>query len=218
MKIKQDKGQKFRQSLLKWSREHCRHFEWRVQRTPYRVFIAETILRRTTSKAAARIFIYFIRKYPSLHQLVRASKKELIMDLKPIGLYHQRSNGLIQAAKYIEEVHHNNFPRTLDELLKVPHIGEYAARCILSFGMGVPVPVVDSNVIRVMSRVFRDTLGPRPSINQVMIFLSDLIPQEDHELFNYGLIDLGALICTYRSCSHEKCPFSDICDYKRVTY
>ena len=215
MDLKQNKKRKFIRSLLKWSRNNCRHFEWRVQRTPYRVLIAETILRRTTSKAADRIFIYLIRKYPSIHQLAIASKKELAKDLKPIGLYHQRSTGLIQAAKFIEEIYSGVIPKSLYELIRVPHIGDYAASCILSFGMGVPVPVVDSNVIRVISRVFRDEVGARPSVKEVIKFLSDFIPQKDHDLFNYGIIDLGALICTYRSCGQDRCPFVNICDFKR---
>ncbi|MGA2934664.1 MAG: hypothetical protein ABSD81_05865 [Methanomicrobiales archaeon] len=217
MEINQQRRHKFSRSVILWSRKHRRHFAWRSRRTPYRIFIAETILRRTTSKAAGRVFNKIIRKYPSIHRLARSSSEELSEDLRPIGLYYQRSIGLIQAAKFIEERHCGNFPKTLEELLKVPHIGEYAARCILSFGMGDPVPVVDSNVIRVTSRVFRDILGEQPSVKQVIEFLSGIIPQKDHQLLNYGLIDLGALVCTYRSCNSQKCPVSGICEFKNTS-
>lgn len=202
----------FIRRLLKWSRNNYRHFEWRINRDPYRVFIAETLLRRTTSKAADRIFKEFIRKYPSIQTLLLIDPDRLVEDLKPIGLYQQRSKGLLDAALFINQNYGGQFPIKLDELLTVPHIGEYAARCILSFGMGKPVPVVDSNVQRVISRVFMNTVGPRPNLSKVIGFLTDIFPKKSHVMFNYGLIDFGSLICTYRSCGGINCPLISICD------
>lgn len=203
----------FVRRLLPWARTNYRHFEWRNNRDPYRVFVAETLLRRTTSKAADRIFCEFIEKYPSIRDLARTDPEVLAEDIRPIGLYQQRSKGLIQAACFLDQYYDGKFPVTLDELLDVPHIGEYAARCILSFGMGIPVPIVDSNVQRVISRVFEDTVGPRPSVGLVTKVLSEMVPKKSHVEFNYGLIDFGSLVCTYRSCGGIECPMRPICDY-----
>jgi len=203
----------FVRRLLPWAQTNYRQFEWRNNRNPYRVFIAETLLRRTTSRAADRIFCKFIEKYPSIHDLARTNHEILAEDIRPIGLYQQRSKGLVQATCFIDRNYNGNFPATLDELLLVPHIGEYAARCILSFGMGIPVPVVDSNVQRVISRVFEDTIGPRPSLGRITTILSEMVPRKSHVEFNYGLIDFGSLVCTYRSCRGIECPMSPICDY-----
>jgi len=203
----------FVRCLLPWARINYRNFEWRNNRDPYRVFVAETLLRRTTSKAADRIFCKFLERYPSIHELVRADPNVLAEHIRPIGLYQQRSKGLVRAACYLNEKYNGKFPVTLDDLLGIPHVGEYAARCILSFGMGIPVPVVDSNVQRVISRVFEDTVGPRPSVRHITTILLELLPKKSHVEFNYGLIDFGSLVCTYRSCHRVNCPMRAICDY-----
>lgn len=203
----------FVKRLLPWAKANYRPFEWRNNRNPYRVFIAETLLRRTTSKAADRIFCKFIERYPSIHDLARTNPEILADEMRPIGLYQQRSRGLVQAACFLDRNYNGNFPATLDQLLIIPHVGEYAARCILSFGMGIPVPVVDSNVQRVIFKVFEDTVGPRPSLGPITSLLSEMVPKKSHVEFNYGLIDFGSLVCTYRSCRGIECPMRPICDY-----
>jgi A/G-specific adenine glycosylase len=205
----------FVKRLLLWARNNYRQFEWRDNRDPYRVFVAETLLRRTTSKAADRIFYEFIERYPSVRDLARTEPEELANYIKPIGLYQQRSKAFVQAAYFLDQHYNGEFPVTLNELLDIPHIGEYAARCILSFGLGKPVPIVDSNVQRVISRVFEETVGSRPSLSRVTIFLSGMVPKKSHVSFNYGLIDFGSLVCTYRSCGGINCPMRAICDYVR---
>ena len=96
--------------------------------------------------------------------------------------------------------------------MKIPHIGSYSAACILSFGMNIPAPAIDSNGQRILSRVFKNTLEKDASFKKILDFSWGLVPHKDHVLFNYGLIDMGALMCTYRGCSKQKCPLNGICD------
>jgi A/G-specific adenine glycosylase len=208
-----NKKKKFNKILLKWVKENGRDFFWRYNRDAYKVFVAEFLLKRTTSKAAHRIFLQFLEKYPDLNTLAKSDLCELEKILKPIGLYKQKAKGIKEASEYLVNSCRGKFPKKFDELIKIPHIGNYTAACILSFGMGVSAPAIDSNGQRIISRVFKNSIGNCNTIKKILEFSWGLLPQKDHVLFNYGLIDMGALVCTYRGCSKENCPLKGICDF-----
>ncbi|KAF5066013.1 Adenine DNA glycosylase [anaerobic digester metagenome] len=212
MTIDKSKRDTFRQLLKDWATKEAREFSWRHDRTPYTVFVAEFLLKRTTSTAAHRQYQEFLKKYPSVRDLAAADVHDLEELIRPIGLHRQRAKGLKEAAEFIVEEYGGEIPDNFEDLLRVPHIGPYTAACILSFGFGVPAPAVDSNVDRVLSRVFKDKLGDRHSVKETFKLACELVPEEGHELFNYGLIDFGALVCTYRGCAGEKCPLKKICE------
>ena len=207
----------FTDTLVTWCRRECRDFPWRHNRTPYSIFVAEILLKRTTSKAASRVFNDFIARYPTIQVLASSDPYDLERLIAPIGLYKQRSAGLQEAAKYIISKFQGFFPSTLEALMSIPHIGKYTAACILSFGMNIPAPTVDSNADRVLKRVFMDELGVNASLNRVTGIAWDLLPSDEHVLFNYGLIDFGALICTYSSCCKRDCPLHKICHYFQLS-
>ena len=202
----------FNKNLIKWFKKNGRSFLWREKRDPYKVFVAELLLKRTTCTAAHRVYQQFIEKYPDLMVLSKASIANLENELKPIGLHKQRAKGIKEATAYLFESCSGKFPKKFNDLLKIPHVGNYSAACILSFGMDIPAPAIDANGQRVLSRVFKNTLGDDISLEKILDFSWGLVPQKDHVLFNYGLIDLGTLLCTYRGCSKELCPLCKICD------
>lgn len=207
-----NKKKKFVTTLLNWEKKFGRDFSWRQNRSPYNVFITEFLLKRTTSTAAQKFYIQFLDRYPTLFEIKRSNIHDLEQFLQPIGLQKQRSRGIKEAAEFIIKNYGGELPNTFDELIKIPHVGNYSAACILSFGMGIPAPAIDSNGVRVISNVFKNQLDPSISIKTILQFSWDLISPRDHTLFNYGLIDMGALLCSYRGCSKEKCPMRIICD------
>jgi A/G-specific adenine glycosylase len=207
-----NKKKEFNKILLSWAKKNKRSFFWREDRNAYNVFIAEFLLKRTTSKAAHRVFKKFLHNYPNLAILAATDIMEFEKVLEPIGLNRQRARGIKRAAEFLVERCGGKFPSSFKELLGVPHIGPYTAACILSFGMNVPSPAIDSNGQRILSRFFRDELGDQSSMKKVLEFSWTLLPKKEHVLFNYGLIDFGALMCTYRGCSKEICPFHTECD------
>lgn len=198
--------------LLDWAEGNLRYFDWRKDWNPYRVFVAEFLLKRTTSKAAERLYVTFICKYKNIHQLANAELEDLENDLRPIGLFKQRSKGMLEAAKYIEEKYEGLFPRNREQLVTIPHVGEYTAGCILSFGMDMPSYIIDSNIQRVLTRLFKNKLGNKYTYKDTTELARYLTPAESHKIYNYALIDFGAMVCTYRGCSGEKCPLRDYCD------
>ncbi len=213
MKIEDRRKEGFVTYLAKWEKENFRPFPWRKDTTPYRVFIAEVLLKRTTSKAADRVFNKFIEKFPDIESLNNAEVKDIENVLKPIGLYNQRGKGIKEAAQFIKEKYDGEFPGELKEILDIPHIGPYTGGAILSIGMNKPASMVDSNVIRVMTRAFKDVLSKNPTQNEVIKLVKELLPEKEHKCFNWGLIDLGSLVCSYRGCQKEECPVKDFCQF-----
>jgi A/G-specific adenine glycosylase len=212
MTVSEKRKNGFVTELIKWEKENFRPFPWRKDTIPYRVFVSEVLLKRTTSKAADRVFEQFLELFPDIGALYKADTDLIEEVLKPIGLYKQRAKGLKETAKYIVEECGGEFPRGYTELLKVPHIGPYTAGAIQSIGTGTPAPMVDSNVHRVITRAFRDLLPERSSQKAVTAIVLELLPEKEHEYFNWGLVDLGALVCTYRGCCRDTCPVKDFCN------
>jgi A/G-specific adenine glycosylase len=208
------KGQvkKFNKLLLDWTAHGLRDFPWRHDRTPFSIYVAELLLKRTTSTAALRVYGPFLEKYPTILSISEADEGDLVEVLRPIGLHKQRAKGFLESANVIVKKYNGEFPEDFGQLSEIPHIGPYTAACILSFGMDIPVPAVDSNVMRVLKNVFQRSLPEKAGINDYFELAQSIIPEDRHAEFNYGLIDLGAVICSYRGCKKELCPFKDICD------
>jgi A/G-specific adenine glycosylase len=171
-------------------------------------------LKRTTSKAADRVFNEFIEKFPNIKSLYEADISLIEEVLKPIGLYSQRAKGLKEAAEFLVDKCDGDFPKDLEKLLQIPHIGSYTAGAIFSIGMNKPASMVDSNVYRVISRVFKDLLSEKPTQKEVTQLVNTIIPEKEFKYFNWGVIDLGSLVCTYRGCCEEDCPVKEFC----ITY
>lgn len=217
MQIDNKRKDCFVTNLVKWEKENFRSFFWRENTTPYRVFISEVLLKRTTSKAADRVFNKFLELFPDIESLYKADIGIIEGILRPIGLYKQRAKGLKETAKVVVEEYGGEFPKEYASLLKIPHIGPYTAGAILSIGEGIPAPMVDSNVYRVISRAFEDLLPEKPTQKTMIEIVRELLPEKEHRYFNWGLIDLGALVCTYRGCNRDICPVKDFCDYCEKT-
>lgn len=203
----------FADAVIKWGQGRLRDFPWRDDTSPFKVFIAEILLKRTTSTAAVRVYTQFLNRFPDVASLAAAKVDDIEEVLKPIGLYKQRSAGLKEAVEYISDHYNGQLPSTYEDLLKVPHVGPYTAGAVASFGFGKPIPISDSNVQRVVKRVFRDLIGDKPSDKETLEILREIIPRGRPKLFNWSLIDIGSQVCSYRFLKCEECPLTKICYY-----
>jgi A/G-specific adenine glycosylase len=208
--------EKFQRAVLDWSTVNLRDFPWRRDRTAYKVLVSEILLRRTTASAVLRIYEDFMRRFPDAQSLVNADVGELESALSTIGYHKLRARMLKEVAKSILEEYNGSIPASRSELLRIPHIGPYVAGAILSLGYGKPAAMVDSNVQRILGRVFRDCLPPRPSLDLLQGVAEALVPEEHHEQFNLGLLDLGALVCRYDKPRCTSCPLNNICDSNMI--
>jgi len=201
--------------VIEWEKKNWVPYPWRVNRTPYKVLIAELLLKRTTRQAVSREFPKFIKRFPDLQSIYNATFEEVKEAFKNLGLYEQRARQLKQLAKVLVEEYGGRIPDSWEELIKLPGIGVYLAGAILSFGFGKRAPVVDSNVMRLISRL---TGLKSKRVKDYLDLLWKLVPEKDHDLFNYGLIDLGAVVCHYRRPRCEVCPLKDLCSYFNSTH
>jgi len=197
--------------VVAWEKENWVPYPWRVERTPYKVLIAEVLLRRTTRQAVSREFPRFIEKFPSIESLYVAPLEQVAEALKHLGLYWQRARQLKELAKVLVEKYGGKIPDDWEALAGLPGVGVYTAGAVLSFGYGKKAPVLDSNVARLLNRL---TGKMAWKAEKYLDFLRLLLPDEEVDYFNYGIIDLGAVVCHYRQPHCDKCPLRDLC----VTY
>ena len=203
----------FADRVLKWAEKNFSDFPWRRHRSPYEVLVAEVLLKRTTATAAARVYEDFLSRFPSPQHIVSASDEELVEALASVGLQRQRAHSMKQLAAWILSKHGGCVPRDLEELLEVPGLGNYSATAILSFGYDIPAAVLDTNVERILNRVFGNTLPPRPSWTLLREVATNLLPKDSHRHYNYGLLDLGRLICRYTDPRCGECPLASDCAF-----
>ena len=176
------------------------------------------LLKRTTATAAAKIFDDFLARFPSFEEISLASEDEIIGTFSKIGLQRQRAKSLRRTANWIITKHYGAIPNSLEALLKTPGLGSYSAAAILSFGFGVSTAIVDTNVERILNRVFLDSCPKRPTRNQFIQTAETLLPESDYREYNYGLLDLGRRVCRYTAPQCVQCPLNTICDFYGVNF
>ena len=200
----------WRRALLAWYRRHRRDLPWRRDRDAYRVWVAEVMLQQTTVKTVLPYYEAFLRRFPDFASLAAAAEEEVVAAWSGLGYYH-RARNLRRGAQHIVRHHGGRFPRTLEAALAVPGVGLYTASAVLSIAFGVPLPVVDGNVRRVLARL-RALRGPRwrrdgPYYNLAEECLDPDSPGD----WNQAVMELGAVLCTPRRPACPVCPVRSSC-------
>jgi A/G-specific adenine glycosylase len=204
-----------RTGIVEYEKAFGRHnLPWRqCNHSAFDVLIAEILLKRTTASAVSRIYLSFLQEFPSSQALYLAYESEIAIFLSGIGLQQQRAKLLKEIADYLTRQERGSIPSKLTDLLNIPGVGDYTARAIQSFAFDIPVAILDSNVERILLRVFQNTVPYKPNRSLLQSIVDQLVPKSKHKEFNFGLLDLGAAICRYRNPIHSKCPLQKICDY-----
>ncbi len=197
-------------SLLGWYDRNKRDLPWRRTRDPYRIWLSEVMLQQTTVKTAAPYFDSFLARFPTLGDLACAKEEDVLAAWSGLGYYH-RARNLHRGARHVVERHDGRFPRTLEAALAVPGVGLYTASAILSIAHNLPLPVVDGNVRRVLSRLFalrgESWQKDAPYYNLAEQQLESDRPGD----WNQALMELGATVCTPRSPACAACPIRSSC-------
>tara|TARA_B100000315_G_scaffold35517_1_gene30157 strand:+ start:3765 stop:4229 length:465 start_codon:yes stop_codon:yes gene_type:complete len=143
----------FVRKILKWGKINRRIFTWRETSNPYAILIAEILLQRTAASQVEAIYLKFIGEFPTADTLSEASIQDIANIIKPLGLKY-RASRLKDIAVKIVENHQGLIPESKDELVQLKGIGEYVSNAVLCFAFGKDVPLVDTNIARVVQRVF----------------------------------------------------------------
>lgn len=208
--------------LLAWYDENRRILPWRENPTPYHVWLSEIMLQQTRVEAVKSYYDRFLRRLPDIADLAAVEEETLLKLWEGLG-YYNRARNLKKAAVQIMEEYDGMMPGNYEELLKLAGIGSYTAGAVASIAFGQPVPAVDGNVLRVLSRLRtddRDILeaGVKKSIEEE---LRGVIPKDRPGDFNQALMELGAMVCIPNgSPKCESCPWGELCQARiqnRVT-
>lgn len=200
--------------LLSWYQANKRELPWRVDPTPYRVWVSEIMLQQTRVEAVKEYYLRFMQALPTVEALAECEEEKLLKLWEGLG-YYSRARNLQKAAKLLVGVYGGEFPRGVEELKGLPGIGSYTAGAIASIAFGEPVAAVDGNVFRVISRLREDgTVISDPTYRKRLEKeLSAVYPREGEACsqFTQSLFELGALICKPQSPQCGICPLSGLC-------
>lgn len=202
--------------LLHWYRKNARVLPWRQKTTPYAVWVSEIMLQQTRVDTVIPYYNRFIAAFPDICALAEAEEERLMKLWEGLG-YYSRARNMQKAAQIILNEHGGVFPGSYDAILDLPGIGPYTAGAIASIALGLPLPAVDGNVLRVFTRVtedYRDITLPAFK-TEVSEKLQSIYPQGQCGDFTQSLMELGAIICKPSGqplCS--ACPLSHLCRAK----
>ncbi len=206
-------GTAFSQALLDWFRASARVLPWRSGRTPYRVWVSETMLQQTQVATVIPYFERWLKSFPDLTTLADAPQEAVLKAWEGLG-YYRRARLLQRGAQVVVQEHGGRVPGTYRELLELPGIGPYTAAAIASLAFGEAVLAVDGNVKRVAARLF--CLPGIVTPVAVKTVLEPHLPSAAAGDFNEALMELGATICTPRSPRCDACPVRAHCEAFRT--
>jgi A/G-specific adenine glycosylase len=196
--------------LARWYRRERRDLPWRRTRDPYAIWISEVMLQQTTVEVVAKRWKRFLTRFPTAESLARAPERAVLAEWSGLG-YYARARNLHRAARAIAG--RGAFPRTLEGLRELPGVGAYTAAAVASISFGVPEPVVDGNVVRVLCRLHGLRLDPKApaTLAKVRALARPLVPARNSGDHNQALMELGALVCTPRAPRCGACPLPTLC-------
>jgi A/G-specific adenine glycosylase len=197
--------------LLAWHKGNKRSFIWRgLRRSPYVVLVSEFMLQQTGTKHVERRLPIFLKQFPSAKALAAASPAEVLRAWQGLG-YNRRALYLHRAAKALATM--RAFPRTLDALQRLPGVGRYTASAVLAFAFNEDAPVVDVNVERVLSRLWKRMPDNRSTLSKSTLYEFDaaILPKGQSSEWHEALMDLGAAICTKNAPKCHECPVRRSC-------
>jgi A/G-specific adenine glycosylase len=203
----------FRRRLLAWFRRHGRDLPWRRTRNPYHVLVSEVMLQQTQVSRVEGYYGRFLREFPDVPALARATPKRVREAWEGLG-YYRRAANLHRLAREVVASHAGMIPRDVEALRSLPGVGRYTAGAVASFAFERAVPAVDTNVARVIRRAFhprvtRDARGER----RLWDMAAAVLPRRGTHAwtFNQAIMELGALVCTARVARCGVCPVRLVC-------
>lgn len=207
----------FRRRLMRWFRRHGRDLPWRRTRDPYAVLVSEFMLQQTQVSRVEGFYHRFLARFPTVHHLADAPGGAVRETWQGLG-YYRRADNLHRLARQVVEQHEGRIPAESGSLIRLPGVGRYTAGAIATFAFERAEPAVDTNVERVIRRVFlggragkRSGGAPKNAAaerQRVWQIAQQLVPRAGNPAwtFNQAIMELGATVCTARVAMCGECP------------
>lgn len=202
----------FRRRLLHWYRRHGRDLPWRETRDPYRILVSEVMLQQTQVDRVLPKYHEWLEKYPTLEALAAAPDEDVNKTWRPLG-YNIRPRRLHAIARESVARYGGELPDDEASLRSFKGIGAYTAGAVLSFAFGQRAAILDTNVARVLFRVFVGAGDPKSHAMRRHLWevSRTVLPMRHVFDFNQAMMDFGATLCTARKPRCSECPLRTGC-------
>jgi A/G-specific adenine glycosylase len=207
--------------VVAWFAKNARELPWRHTRDPYAIWISEVMLQQTQVKTVIPYWERWMAEFPTVRYLAPAEEQRVLKLWEGLG-YYTRARNLQKAARLICNEHSGEFPSDFDQVHALPGIGRYTAGAICSIAYGQATPILDGNVLRVLTRVFAISGDPKSKSNQERLWalsaqlVSAAAKDDACSALNQGLMELGATMCTPREPLCGNCPLRSTCQAFRT--
>lgn len=214
MTVPRDRATAFSRALRRWFRQNGRDLPWRRTRDPYRVLVSEAMLQQTQVGRVVEYYDRFLDRFPTLEALAKSPPRHVRESWEGLG-YYARAGNLHALARRVSEL-----PSDPVSLRALPGIGPYTAGAVASFAFEKRAALVDTNVARVLRRVFapradfKTTRGQR----KLWAIAESVLPRTGRATWthNQAIMELGALVCTARIARCADCPVAWLCRSRRA--
>lgn len=203
----------FRTEILQWYNRNKRQYPWRESKDPFKVLIAEMMLRRTKADQVKPVYEQLFAEYPDVKDLAEAENEKIEKILYPLGLkWRTPAFGLV--AREVKEKYNCKVPDTREKLTTLTGVGEYVAGAVLSIAYGKREWIVDSNIVRLFRRYFGIKTSKEGRRDKRVVEMAKMyVSYEDPRKANLAILDFTALICTPRNPECKNCPLRKKCLY-----
>ena len=211
------RSRRFGTLLRRWFRANGRDLPWRKTRDPYHILVSELMLQQTQVSRVVPKYAEFLETFPTLHDIARARPKRVTEAWAGLG-YYARARNLHALAKEVTDRGRDagaTLPPDAAGLRELPGVGAYTAGAVSSFAYERRAELVDTNVARVLKRVFAPDVVIKSTSGQKRLWsiARELLPRTGKATWthNQALMELGALVCTARIAHCAACPVSGVC-------
>ena len=204
----------FRRRLHAWYRRNARDLPWRRTRDPYHILISELMLQQTQVARVIDFYHRFLERFPDLETLARARRPQVVAAWDGLG-YYARARNLHALARTVTTTRDGVIPGDPAQLRELPGIGAYTAGAVASFAYERRAALVDTNVARVLQRVFAPQLPLKSAagLRRLWAIAEGILPRSGKATWthNQALMELGALVCSARAPKCGRCPVGSLC-------
>jgi A/G-specific adenine glycosylase len=194
--------------VLAWGLPRLRDLPWRTTRDPWAILVSEVMLQQTQAERVGPRYLEFLERFPTVADVAAAPAGDVVRCWNGLG-YNGRAIRLHAAARQVMEQHGGRLPSTLAELQRLPGVGPYTARAIMTFAFEERVAVVETNVARLLARWYGRRLRP----SEVQVLADEALPADEPWAWNQVVMDLGATVCRARRPECARCPLARSCTW-----
>ena len=198
--------------LETWFVQYQRDLPFRHHPTPYGIWVSEVMLQQTQMETVLRYYASFMKKFPSIQHLAKATQQDVLTEVQGLG-YYRRFRMLHEGAVYLMNQHKGLFPTTYDEVMAIPGVGSYTAGAIMAIAYNQPYAATDGNVLRVLSRYYgiNDDMRLPKSKKKIDLLHQKNVEHANPRLYIQSVMELGALVCRPVNPNCDACPLNKTC-------